>query len=177
MSVTNNTGEKIEYSYNLNGDVTSSTVKSSSNVITRQMSMTYDELGRLLQSIGAAAQTTVFSYDRMDLNVQVKDPRNNLYGYSYDSLQRLIRTIDQAGGEVTVTRDGQDQISSYKDDRLITTSYVRNGFGEVIQEVSPDAGTTTYTRDERGLVTIETDGRGIVTNRSYDAEKKGDVSL
>ena len=96
-SVTNNTGEKIEYGYNLNGDVTSSTVKSSSNVITKQMSMAYDELGRLLQSIGAAAQTTVFSYDRTDLNVQVKDPRNNLYGLSYDALSRLIHRQDQAG--------------------------------------------------------------------------------
>jgi YD repeat-containing protein len=101
--------------------------------------------------------------------VQVKDPRNNLYGYSYDALQRLIHTMDQAGGEVTVTRNAEDVITSYKDDRFITTTYVRNGFGEVIQEVSPDAGTTTYVRDERGLVTSETDGRGIVTNRSYDA--------
>jgi YD repeat-containing protein len=161
-SVANNTGEKIEYGYNLNGDMTTSTVKTPANVITKQMSITYDELGRLMQSIGAATQTTTLSYDRTDLQVQTKDPRNNLYGYSYDSLQRLIHTQDQAGGEVTLTRDGQDNISSYRDDRTITTSYVRNGFGEVIQEVSPDAGTTTFTR---GLVTSETDGRGVVTNR------------
>ena len=77
-SVANNTGEKIEYGYNANGDVTSSTIKTSANVITKQMSMAYDELGRLLRSIGAATQTTTFSYDRTDLNVQVKDPRNNL---------------------------------------------------------------------------------------------------
>jgi YD repeat-containing protein len=168
-SVTNNTGEKIEYGYNANGDVTSSTIKSSSSVITKQMTMAYDELGRLLRSIGAATQTTTFSYDRTDLNVQVKDPRNNLYGYSYDALSRLVHRMDQAGGEVRVTRNAQDAITSYKDDRLITTTYVRNGFGEVMQEVSPDAGTTTYVRDERGLVTVETDGRGIVTNRTYDA--------
>ncbi len=167
-SVANNTGEKIEYGYNLNGDVTSSTIKTSANVITRQMTMVYDELGRLMQSIGAAAQTTTLSYDRTDLQVQTKDPRNNLYGFSYDALQRLIHTQDQAGGEVTVTRNAQDDVTSYKDDRTITTTYVRNGFGEVTQEVSPDAGTTTYTRDERGLVTQETDGRGIITNRTYD---------
>ena len=168
-SVANNTGEKIEYGYNLNGDVTSSTVKTSANVITKQMTTAYDELGRLMKSIGAATQTTTLSYDRTDLQVQTKDPRNNLYGYSYDALQRLIHTQDQAGGEVTVTRNAQDVVTSYKDDRTITTSYVRNGFGEVIQEVSPDAGTTTYVRDERGLVTQMTDGRGIVTNRTYDA--------
>jgi YD repeat-containing protein len=167
-SVTNTTGEKIEYGYNLNGDVTSSTVKSPSNVITRQMSMVYDELGRLLKSIGAAAQETAFSYDRTDLTTQVKDPRNNLYGYSYDALQRLVRTTDEVGAQVNVTRNGQDDVTAYQDPRSITTTYVRNGFGEVIQAVSPDAGTTTYTRDARGLVTSETDGRGVVTNRTYD---------
>ena len=72
--VTNNTGEKIEYAYNVNGDVTSTTVKSAANTITGQMSKVYDELGRLMQSIGAASQTTVLSYDRTDLATQVKDP-------------------------------------------------------------------------------------------------------
>jgi YD repeat-containing protein len=67
--------------------VTSSTIKSSSNVITKQMTMAYDELGRLLRQVGAATQTTTFSYDRTDLNVQVKDPRNNLYSYAYDAME------------------------------------------------------------------------------------------
>ena len=49
------------------------------------MTMTYDELGRLLKSIGASAQETLFYYDRTDLTTQVKDPRNNLFGYSYDA--------------------------------------------------------------------------------------------
>ena len=122
----------------------------------------------ILKVIRSSIFPTTFSYDRTDLQVQTKDPRNNLYGYAYDALQRLIHTQDQAGGEVTVTRDSQDNVASYKDDRTITTTYVRNGFGEVTQEVSPDAGTTTYIRDERGLVTQETDGRGIITNRTYD---------
>ncbi len=167
-TVTNNTGEVITYTHNVNGDMTSSSVKSSANAVTKQMTMTYDELGRMLKSIGAAAQETAYSYDRTDLTTQLKDPRNNLYGYSYDGLQRLVRTTDQVGAQVNVTRNGQDDVTAYQDPRSITTSYVRNGFGEVIQEVSPDAGTTTFTRDARGLVTSETDGRGVVTNRSYD---------
>ena len=167
-TVTNNTGESITYGYDGAGHVTSSTVKSSAAVITKQMTMTYDEIGRLLKSIGAASQTTTLSYDRTDLNIQVKDPRNNLYGYAYDSLQRLVQTTNQDGAVVNVTRDGQDNVVGYQDPRLITTSYVRNGFGEVIREAAPDAGTTTYVRDLRGLVTQQTDGRGVVTNRSYD---------
>jgi RHS repeat-associated protein len=166
--VTNATGETVAYGYNLNGDVTSMTVKSATAVITRQMSLTYDELGRLLKSIGAATQTTTHSYDRTDLEVQVKDPRNNLYSYAYDSLTRLIRETDQEGSQVNLTRNGQDEVTAYADPRSLTTSYVRNGFGEAIQEASPDAGTTVFVRDLRGLVTQATDGRGIVANRTYD---------
>jgi YD repeat-containing protein len=167
-AVVNNTGERIEYGYNANGQVTSSTSKTSGGTITRQMSMAYDELGRVLRSVGAANQTTTYAYDRTDLNTGVTDPRNNLYSYAYDSLQRLIRETNEENAPVNVTRNGQNDVVAYADPRTITTTYVRNGFGEVIQENSPDAGTTTYVRDARGLVTQMTDGRGIVSNMTYD---------
>ena len=166
--VTNNTGESIAYTYNANGDVTSSVVKSSTAVITKQMTLVYDELGRLMKSLGAASQTTTVSYDRTDNPVQVADPRSNLYGYAYDGVSRLVRTTDQGGSQVSLTRDGQDNVVAYADPRALTTTYVRNGFGEVIRETSPDAGVTTYVRNLRGLVTQATDGRGIVSSMTYD---------
>ncbi|MDE2384366.1 MAG: RHS repeat protein [Alphaproteobacteria bacterium] len=166
--VTNTVGETVTYTYNANSEAVSATTKASGGTITRQMSMVYDELGRLLKSIGAATQTTVYSYDRTDNLTQTKDPRSNLYGYAYDSVNRLVQTKNEENATVNLTRNGQDKVTAYQDPRAITTSYVRKGFGEVIQEVSPDAGTTTYTRDARGLVTSQTDGRNVVTNRSYD---------
>jgi YD repeat-containing protein len=131
--------------------------------------MVYDELGRLMRSVGAANQTTKYSYDRTDLITAVTDPRNGVTGYAYDGLARLIRETNPESAEVNLTRNRQDDVVAYADPRNITTSYVRNGFGEVIQEVSPDAGTTTYVRDARGLVTQMTDGRGVVTTMTYDA--------
>jgi RHS repeat-associated protein len=167
-SVSNFSNERIDYSYNFNGDVTSATTKIFTGAIHRQMNMAYDELGRLLRQVGAATQTTTLSYDRTDNLTQVKDPRNGLYGYAYDGLSRLVRSSDQQAAQVTVTRDGQDNVTAYADPRLITTNYVRNGFGEVIQEQSPDAGTTVYVRDARGLVTQMTGGRGVVSTMTYD---------
>jgi hypothetical protein len=41
--VANNSGERIDYTYNLNGDVTASSTKSAALVVTKQMSMAYDE--------------------------------------------------------------------------------------------------------------------------------------
>jgi YD repeat-containing protein len=102
--------------------------------------MVYDELGRLMRSLGAASQTITVSYDRTDNPVQVTDPRSNLYAYAYDAISRLVRTTDQGGSQVNLTRDGQDQVVAYSDPRALTTTYVRNGFGEVIRETSPDAG-------------------------------------
>ena len=137
ITVTNNTGEKIEYGYNANGDQTSATVKSSGGTIVRQQSALFDELGRLMRSIGASAQQTSFAYNRTIKTVT--DPRSNLYSYAYDALQRLIRTTDQESAQVNLTRDGQDNVTAYKDPRNITTSYVRNGFGEAIQDYGDSA--------------------------------------
>lgn len=168
-SVVNNGGERIDYAYNANGDMTARTVKSSTGAIVRQQSVLFDELGRLMRSIGAAGQQTLFRYDRTDNLTQVQDPRGGLFGYAYDGLQNLASLTDQAGGSVKLARDGKGDLTAYSDPRGITTNYVRNGFGEIIQEIGPDFGTTVIARDERGLPTRITSPRGIITTLSYDA--------
>lgn len=56
LSVENNAGETIEYTYNLLGKPTSRTVKDSQTAIVAKQSQTLDELGRVLSLIGAAGQ-------------------------------------------------------------------------------------------------------------------------
>jgi YD repeat-containing protein len=63
-----------------------------------------------------------FSYDRTDLSVQMKDPRNNLHGQTYDALARVIRTTNPEGAQVNLTRNGQDDVVAYADPRSITTT-------------------------------------------------------
>ncbi|MCA3561466.1 MAG: RHS repeat protein, partial [Aestuariivirga sp.] len=168
-AVSNNAGERIEYGYNANGDQTSRTVKSASGAILRQQSALFDELGRLMRSIGAAGQQSSFRYDRTDNLTEVKDPRGGLFAYAYDGLQNLTSLTDQAGGSVKLTRDGQGEVTAYRDPRGLATAYVRNGFGDIIQESGPDTGTTVIVRDARGLATKITDPRGAVTKLAYDA--------
>jgi YD repeat-containing protein len=129
---------------------------------------TFDELGRLLQQIGANTQTTAFAYEKNGNLKSVTDPRSGLYAYGYDSLNRLIQTVDEETSQVNLTLDGQDNVTAYSDPRTLVTNYVRNGFGEVIQEASPDRGTTVTVRDARGLPTQITDGRSVVTQLTYD---------
>ena len=168
-AVSNNAGERIDYTHNLNGDVTSRTVKSGSGAIIRQQSAVFDELGRIMRAIGAAGQQTLFRYDRTDKLTQVQDPRGGIFAYAYDGLQRIASLTNEAGARVTLTRDAQDEVTAYRDPRGLTTAYLRNGFGEVIRESGPDVGTTVIVRDARGLATRITDPRGIVTNLTYDA--------
>ena len=168
-SVSNNGGERIDYTHDAMGNVTSRTVKTGSGAIIRQQSALFDELGRLMRSIGAAGQQTLFSYDRTDNLTAVKDPRGGLFAFAYDGLQRLAATTDQTNAGITLTRDASDEVTAYRDPRGLTTTYVRNGFGEVIQESGPDVGTTVIVRDERGLPTRITDPRGVVTTLDYDA--------
>jgi YD repeat-containing protein len=148
--------------------------------VVKQQSALFDELGRLMRSIGAASQQTSYGYDRTDKLVQVTDPRSNLYSpplararcvrrskrstgpfrrararraSPYDALSRLFRETDQESAQINRTRNAQDDVVAYSDPRSLATTYVRNGFGDVVQETSPDAGVTTYVRDARGLVT------------------------
>jgi YD repeat-containing protein len=57
-------------------------VKSASATVVKQQSALFDELGRLMRSIGAASQQTNYGYDRTDKLVAVTDPRSNLYAYA-----------------------------------------------------------------------------------------------
>jgi RHS repeat-associated protein len=167
-SVTNSAGEKIAYTRDTMGNATSIAITRANGSSAYQRSQVFDELGRLIRSIGAGSQTQRFGYDRASNLVSVTDPRSNVFSYGFDSLNRLIREVDEQGATVNLTRDGKDDITAYRDARSLTTSYVRNGFGEVIQESSPDKGTTVFVRDARGLVTQRTDARGVVTNYAYD---------
>ena len=149
-------------------------MKSAATTVVKQQSALFDELGRLMRSIGAASQQTNYGYDRTDELVQVTDPRSNLYAYAYDALSRLFRETDQESAQVNLTRNAQDDVVAYSDPRSLATTYVRNGFGDVIQETSPDAGVTVLVRDLRGLITQITDARGIVAN--YANDNSGRVS-
>ncbi|WP_119392177.1 RHS repeat-associated core domain-containing protein [Taklimakanibacter lacteus] len=166
--IADNTGSKIELGYDAMGNVTSRGIKDPANTVTFAQTQVFDELGRLMQSIGASSQTTLFTYDKTDDLKTVTDPRSNVYSYAYDALSRLIQETTEDTSTISYGLDGRDGLSTYTDPRSLVTSYVRNGFGEAIQEASPDAGTTVYVRDARGLITQMTDGRGIVTNFVYD---------
>jgi YD repeat-containing protein len=143
--------------------------KDGSGTVKRTQTRAYDELSRLLRTIGAATQTTNFGYDNNSNLTSLTDPRNKSTGFGFDALNRLITATNPLMGVRSTGYDPQNNVTSESDERNIATSYVYNGFGEVIQEASPDGGAIVHVRDSAGNVTQKTDARGQVVQYSYDA--------
>lgn len=128
----------------------------------------FDELGRVLKTIGAAGQTWTYAHDVED-NLHVEtDPSNLTTITNYDALNRVISVVDRENYVTGQKHNSDDLLTEYKDPRAVTTTYSYNGFGDVIAEASPDRGTTTYTYDARGLLVSKTNALGTTINYVYD---------
>ena len=162
-------GERIEYTLDLEGNRVAETTFDANGKAVRTHQRVFDELSRLLSSIGADQQTTQFSYDKNGNRVGMIDPLNNATTYAFDALNRLVSITDANQGVIGKTYDAQDRVTSITDQRGLTTEYRYNGFGEKIAQISPDTGETQYRYNRAGLLIGKTDARGVETEFDYDA--------
>ena len=164
----NQRGERIEYTLDLDGNRIKETVYSADGNIERSRHQVYDELSRLLASFGTHGNATRYTYDKAGNRIQVEDALNNKTTMAYDALNRLVQSSDSTG-EMLTTYTAYDQIASFTDQRGLTTEYIYNGFGEKIAQVSPDTGTTHYTYDKASNLLAKKDARDEVVTYQYDA--------
>jgi len=144
--------------------------RDASLAIVRQASATFDDLGRMLKSIGAyAGEEATYAYDANGNAISVTDPLSNVTGSAFDALDRLVEVTDALTNAAEYGYDAAGNRESATDQRGLVTSYVHNGFGEAIQQTSPDTGVTVYEYDSAGNRTKRTDARGVVTEWTYDA--------
>lgn len=167
-SITNTAGEQIVYTLDAMGNKTKIDVKTSGGTIKRTQTATFDELGRMLSSIGAASQTTQYSYDKDNNQISLTDPRSKVYGFAFDALNRLYQQTDPDTYQTTSAFNPQDDVTSVMDARSLQTSYVRDGFGEIIRQTSPDTGITDFWYDANGAVVKQIDARGVETDFTND---------
>jgi RHS repeat-associated protein len=167
--ITNNLGETIEYSLDAMGNRTAQRLKDASSSLTQQQTWVYDELGRLLRSVGAGGQTSGYQYDLNDNPTVSTNPKQHSNTQAYDALDRLVSSTDPLNGVTALAYDAQDNLTQVQDPRGVTTQYQYDGLGNLIQQTSPDSGTTTYSHDAAGNVISKTDARGVVTLYHYDA--------
>ena len=165
---TSPSGDVARYTYDTLGNVTRTEYGTASPTTTFYEDTQFDELGRLLKTLGAQGQIFTFSHDVEDNLSAVTDTLNYATTNGYDALNRPTQVVDREGYTTALARNDSDLLTQYTDPRLIPTQFTYNGFGEVITEVSADRGTIAYTYDRRGLVKTITDARGIVTNYNYN---------
>lgn len=151
------------------GNPTQTTVKTSTGTITQQTSKVYDELGRLIQTLGAASTTpTKLAYDRVDNLTTITDGRSKVTNNTFDALNRVIKVTNPESQTVQYGYNVLNILTDHKDGRNLETTRVTDGFGDIIQEVSPDRGTRTYWYDAAARMTKLVDGDNEETDFTYD---------
>lgn len=167
--ITNNLGETIEYSLDAMGNRTAQRLKDASSSLTQQQTWVYDELGRLLRSVGAGGQTSAQQYDLNDNPTVSTNPKQHSSTQAYDALNRVVSSTDPLSGVTALAYDAQDNLTQVQDPRGVTTQYQYDGLGNLTKQISPDSGTTSFSHDAAGNVISKTDARGVVTTYTYDA--------
>ncbi|MBK9584882.1 MAG: RHS repeat protein [Alphaproteobacteria bacterium] len=163
-------GNTITYTLDDAGNILTEERRDPGNTLKYTHTQTFDEMSRLLTSVGAgAAWDRSYAYDKNSNMTTYTDANSNATNYAFDGLDRLVTSTDALSGVTENTINDLDQTTGIEDPRTNVTTYGYNAFGDVTQIVSPDTGTATYTHDKAGNVTQMIDARSVTTNYTYDA--------
>jgi RHS repeat-associated protein len=161
--------QSIAYTLDALGDRTKVNIADATGKVQRTHSGNFDALGRVLQDIGGAGQTTKLSYDGNGNALSVTDPLNHSTQQAFDALNRPTVTTDPVGNTTFISYDEHDRPVSVTDPNGGTTLYTYDGFGDLIQQVSPTTGTSVFRYDPAGNLSQRIDARGVTVNFTYDA--------
>jgi RHS repeat-associated protein len=113
----------------------------------------YDQYGRLVKSVDAASNTTIYTYTK-DVLTSITDANNNVTSYQYDALKRLTKTTfpDGAFESYTYTADGL--LKTKTDRRSQTLTYAYDAFKRLKTKTYPDSTSIGYTYQGQKLTQV-----------------------
>ncbi len=168
IAQSNDRGERIEFTLDAQGNRIAETVFDAIGNVERTHNRVFDELSRLLKSVGAYGETLSYSYDAAGNQSSAEDALGRKTGLAYDALNRLISSSD-ASGTVATQYDAHNRVRRITDQRGLTTEYRYNGFGDKVAQISPDTGTTVFSYNAAGNAIEKVDARGEITRFTYDS--------
>ncbi len=173
-STTDSLGSSINLTLNALGNTTLTQVKNPGGTVTASHSGTFDALGRMIDDIGAASQTTVFTYDVNSNLLRSTPPSPEAVTIrAYDALNRLKTiAVPSPSGTTTITYDAHDKPLTVSDPGSHVTTNTYNGFGDLTQIVSPDTGTSVFTYDPDRNLTQKVLAGSLTANMTYDADDR-----
>jgi len=168
ISVTDHLGDSIVYTLDAIGNRIVEDVYDPSKALSLTRSREFDSLNRLLFSIGADNQTSLYGYDKNDNLVSVTDPILRKTTINYDALNRLITSTDPNLNKTQYAYNVNDNLTQITDANGLATTYDVSNLGDVTKLTSPDTGTTNNTYDAVGNLLSSKDARGNLTQYHYD---------
>jgi YD repeat-containing protein len=104
IALEDNLGNRIDYTLDALGNRIREDVKDPGGILRRTQSRVYNEINRLVQTIGGENQTTLYAYDANGNVVSFTDPNGNATTQAFDALNRRIETRDALNGVTAFTR-------------------------------------------------------------------------
>lgn len=92
--VEDNLGNTIAYTLDDAGNVTETAYSDATPALKYTQSAAFDELSRLIKSINAGSDESLYAYDKNSNLTSYTDANTHATAYSYDALQRLVRETD-----------------------------------------------------------------------------------
>jgi RHS repeat-associated protein len=152
---------------------------SSTDLLDRQTTRTYDDMGNLTSVTRLADTstplTTTYTYEpQFNQLATITDPLLHTTTFSYDATGNLVGVTDPLNHTTTMTYNGAGQIKSVTDALQHTFSYDYEG-GNLVKVTDQTGAETTRFLDAAGRVLSTTDPLGRTTRYQYDTD--GRVTL
>ncbi|MEH2135667.1 RHS repeat-associated core domain-containing protein [Nostoc sp.] len=184
-SVTDQRGQKLQYSYNTYGELNSITYADG-----KSETFSYDLSGNLTQAKERSGDVFKYTYDAQGRVTRKTFDDNTYEQYTYDTKGNVTSVRDVQGGISTLlydvnnrltkitypnsrflelTYDAEGRRTQMKDQSGFTTNYSYDSDGR-LAKLTNAAGATiiSYTYDAVGRLSRETNGNGTYTTYSYD---------
>ncbi len=167
--ISDNLGNKVEYTYDAKGNRTHELVKDPDGTLVRNTVTTYD-IRNYIESINSGGSVTQMLNDAVgNLSTQTDPNLNPSTDHQFDALDRLTRSVDALTNHSDYEYDVADQLSKVTAPNGAVTTYEYDDLGNQTKEISSDRGTTTYIHDSAGNVVSMTDARSVTLSYEYDA--------
>lgn len=186
-AIESNRTDVSDISYDMNGNVTSVTVRGDGTLTT---TMTYDEMNNLTSVTDPMGNMTTYSYDAKGnltgvsapegvttsitvdgkgLSTEVLNPMGIKTEYEYNEYGNLTKsTLPALGLSSSAIYDAASRMTSVTDALDRTSSYEYNNNDFLKSETDAMDHTTRYAYDENSNLTSITNAKGGVTTMSYD---------
>ena len=168
-TITDTLGNSITYSYDTEGRRTGQQIKDPSGTLKAYVDYTYDDAGRLHETINPDGGEEQLSYDEVGNLVTRINELSLSTTYSYDALNRLATITEPGSATTTFTYDTHGNQTSVTDAEGNITSFTFDDFGNRLSRTSVDTGTTTHTYDTAGNLPSKTDANSVTVSYTYDA--------